>query len=165
MSATGAIHPAILVVLAALLLVLSAAIVFLRRKRAAARPWRALTAFGQTIRRGVDKRPKLAAFCRAFGKRRLLLACLSLIAIAAAIWMFSRNTDPEAQLAIVSVVATDDPSAEDGGEGSFQVEIDPRDLARQDADARRIQQGVALLAVIGVLALLWATASRFAAAG
>src|SRR5688572_545006 len=163
MSATSAIHPAILLVLAGLLLVLSAAIVILRRKRAT-RLWRTLTAFGQTIRIGVGKRPKLAALCRAMGKRRWQLVCLSLIAIVAATWILIRDTGPETEVAIVGVVATGDPSTDAAAEGSFEVEIDPRQLARELADEQRIKQGLTLLAVIGVIAIVWATASRFAAA-
>jgi LPXTG-motif cell wall-anchored protein len=163
MNSTGAIHPAILVVLAALLLALSATIVFLRRKRTM-RSWRSLTAFGQTFRSGVGRRPKLAAFCRAMGQRRWQLVCLLLIAIAGATWLLSRDTTAETEVAVVGVIAMDDTGADAFAEGSIEVEIDSRQLARQDADARRIQQGLILLAAIGVIALLWAAASRFAAA-
>jgi hypothetical protein len=64
----------------------------------------------------------------------------------------------------VGVVATSDLSDPGPAEGAVEMEIDPRQLARERADAQRIRQGTALLVVIGLLVIVWTAASRFSAA-
>lgn len=161
MNPVGLIHPAILIALAVLILLLSAVILFRRRDPAAAALW--LSSFGQAIRRMAGKRPNRRALTSVMRKRRWLLACVALAVIGLATWSLIRDANPEER--IVTVLATSDAAADTtDAEGSLEIEVDLHQLARQEAHAQRIKQGMGLLVAIGVIAVVWATASKFAAA-
>lgn len=94
---------------------------------------------------------------------------IMLLAIVGATALLSRIEQPASQPAaaepLVVLNAADNVA---GGEGAGivpeAIEIDPRELARQQAEAQRYQQGLSLLIVLGVVAVVWIGLARYAGA-
>ena len=91
-----------------------------------------------------------------------------LLVIAGAIGMSALNKPVEMEpSAAVALVPTGEASATDAEAVEVfldAIEIDPREAARQRADEQRYKQGLTILIVLGVLAVVWIGLARFAGA-